>query len=180
MASLGIVRNGALQEAAAASWMTLGAFVVQIAVAIPIGLIGLATGMASREASQRTDALGAIAGQGSIAEFILAVVVAAAFEEVAFRGFLMPRMRVLTGSWPLAVVAVSLAFGLGHVYEGALAVIQTAFLGAYFSALLLLRRRLLGPIMAHAAFNTVMLLIVRLLLNSGLVDRLKELAPHAQ
>jgi membrane protease YdiL (CAAX protease family) len=178
VAALGIVRQGALRELVAASWMTAGAFGVQIAGAIPIGLVGMATGIMQREASQRTEALGAIAGQGSIAEFIAAVVVAAAFEELAFRGFLMPRLRVVTGSWPWAVAAVSVVFGLGHVYEGALAVAQTALLGVYFSAMMLLRRRLLGPTVAHAAFNTVMLLVVRLVLTSGLVEQLKALAPH--
>jgi membrane protease YdiL (CAAX protease family) len=178
LASIGIVRKGALRELVASTWMTAGAFGVQIAVAIPIAILGVLTGIMNREASQRTETLGVIAGQGSIAEFMVAVVVAAAFEEVAFRGFLTPRMRVLTGSWPVAIVVISVVFGLGHVYEGALAVGQTAFLGVYFSVLLLARRRLLGPTLAHAGFNTVMLLLVRLLLQSGLVERLKEVTPH--
>ena len=158
--------------------MTAGAFGVQIAAAIPIAIVGVLTGIMNREASQRSETLGVIAGQGSIAEFMLAVVVAAAFEEIAFRGFLTPRVRTLTGSWPWAIVVVSVVFGLGHIYEGALAVAQTAFLGVYFSVLLLARRRLLGPTLAHAGFNTVMLLLVRLLLQSGLVERLKALTPH--
>jgi len=178
LGALGIVREGALRELMASTWMTAGAFGVQIAAAIPIAILGVLTGIMKHEASQRSETLGVIAGQGSIAEFMVAVVVAAAFEEVAFRGFLTPRMRVLTGSWPLAIAVVSVVFGLGHVYEGALAVGQTAFLGVYFSALLLARRRLLGPTLAHAGFNAVMLLLVRLFLQSGLVERLKELAPH--
>jgi membrane protease YdiL (CAAX protease family) len=178
LAALGIVREGALRELVASTWMTAGAFGVQIAAAIPIAILGVLTGIINREASQRTETLGVIAGQGSIAEFMVAVVVAAAFEEVAFRGFLTPRMRVLTGSWPWAIVVVSVVFGLGHVYEGALAVGQTAFLGVYFSVLLLARRRLLGPTLAHAGFNAVMLLLVRVLMQSGLVERLKELTPH--
>jgi uncharacterized protein len=178
LAALGIVREGALRELAAGAWMTLGTFAVQMAVAIPVALIGAVAGIVTREASQRTEALGVIATQGSVTEFLPAVIAAAAFEEVAFRGFLVPRLRALTGSWPLAVVAVSIVFGLGHVYEGALAVAQTAFLGIYFSAMLLLRRRLLGPIAAHAAFNTAMLLVVRALLTNGVLERLKELAPH--
>jgi membrane protease YdiL (CAAX protease family) len=178
VASLGIARLGALSELAAGAWMTLGTFAVQIAVAIPVALIGALAGIVNHEASQRTEALGVIAGQGSVVEFIPAVIAAAAFEEVAFRGFLVPRLRQITGSWPLAVVGVSVVFGLGHVYEGALAVVQTACLGMYFSAMLLLRRRLLGPIAAHAAFNTAMLLVVRALLAGGVLDRLKALAPH--
>jgi len=178
LAAIGIVRAGALREVLASTWMTAGTFGVQIASAIPIAIIGVLTGILKDEASQRTEALGMIAGQGSIAEFMLAVVVAAAFEEVAFRGFLTPRMRSLTGSWPWAIVVVSVVFGLGHLYEGPLAVGQTAFLGVYFSVLLLARRRLLGPTLAHAGFNAAMLLFVRFLLQSGLVEQLKQLAPH--
>jgi membrane protease YdiL (CAAX protease family) len=178
VAALGLVREGALRELAAATWMTLGTFAVQFAVAVPVALVGALAGIVNREASQRTEALGVIATQGSVTEFIPAVIAAAAFEEVAFRGFLVPRLRALTGSWPVAIVTMSIVFGLGHVYEGALAVAQTAFLGVYFSAMLLLRRRLLGPIAAHAAFNTAMLLVVRALLTSGVLERLNELVPH--
>jgi membrane protease YdiL (CAAX protease family) len=178
LAAVGIVRAGAARELLAASWMALGTFGVQIVVAIPIGIIGILSGVMQHEATQRTQALGAIAGQASIGEFIVPLLVAAAFEELAFRGFLVPRMRVLLGSWVWAVLAVSVLFGLGHFYEGALAVVQTAFLGIYFSAMLLLRRRLLGPTVAHAAFNTVMLLVVRFVLQSGVVEQLKQMAPH--
>jgi uncharacterized protein len=178
LAAIGIVRKGALRELVASTWMTLGAFGVQIAVAIPVGIIGVLTGVMNREASQRTEALGVIAGQGSVGEFVVGIAVAAAFEEVAFRGFLTPRMRAVTGSWPLSIAIVSVAFGLGHTYEGVLAVVQTAFLGAYFSLVLLARRRLLGPTVAHAGFNTAMFLLVRLVIEGGVVDRLKELAPH--
>lgn len=178
MATLGLVRVGAPRELVAAIWMTLGTFFVQVAVAIPVGLIALGLGILNRENEQRTQALGAIAKQGSIVEFALAAIVAAAFEEIAFRGFLVPRMRWLVRSWVWAVVLVSLIFGAGHFYEGPLATIQTAFLGAWFASLMLARRRLIGPITAHAAFNTVMLIVVRVLTNSHLVEKLKALSHH--
>jgi membrane protease YdiL (CAAX protease family) len=178
VATLGLARKDALREVLAATWMTLGVFAVQIVVAIPVGLIGMATGILKHENAQRTETVGLIARQGSIPEFALAAVVAAAFEEIAFRGFLVPRMRRLVGSWGLAVVLVSVVFGAGHFYEGTLAIIQTAFIGAYFAVMLLARRRLLAPILAHAAFDTIMLLVVRLLLASDVLERLKALAPR--
>ncbi|HEY6463971.1 MAG TPA: CPBP family glutamic-type intramembrane protease [Polyangiaceae bacterium] len=178
LSALGIARKGALSELFASTWMTLGTFGVQVAVAIPVGIIGVLTGVIDREASQRTQTLGMIADQGSVAEFVLGVIVAAAFEEVAFRGFFTPRLRALIGSWPWSVVIISLLFGLGHTYEGALAVVQTAFLGAYFSACFLVRRRLLGPWLAHAAFNTGMFLVIRFLARPEVLEKLKQLAPH--
>jgi membrane protease YdiL (CAAX protease family) len=176
--ALGIAGRGAWRELLASSWMALGTFGVQIAVAIPVGIIGVLTGTMEREASQRTGALQTIASQGSVPEFIAGVAVAAAFEEVAFRGFLTPRVRVLTGSWPWAIAVVSVLFGAGHLYEGPLAIVQTAGLGVYFSVLLLARRRLLGPTVAHAAFNTAMFLIARLLMDGRLLERLRAMAPH--
>ncbi|HEY1956455.1 MAG TPA: CPBP family glutamic-type intramembrane protease [Polyangiaceae bacterium] len=177
-ASIGLVRAGASRELLAAVWITVGTFFVQIVVAIPIGIIGMMLGILNRENEQRTQTLGAIAQQGSIVEFALAAIVAAAFEEIAFRGFLVPRMKTLVRSWVLAVFLVSVIFGAGHVYEGILATIQTAFLGAWFAATMLARRRLIGPITAHAAFNTIMLIVIRVVTTTHIVDRLKTLAPH--
>ena len=175
--TLGIARVGMARELVAASWMTAGAFAVQIAMAIPIAAIGAMFSGADREGSQRLGALRMIADQGSLPEIVVGLGVAAAFEELAFRGFLVPRMRMLTGSWGLAIGLVSVVFGIGHLYEGAMAVAQTALLGVYFSILLLWRRRIVGPIVAHATFNAFMLLLVRVILQSGAIEKLKELTP---
>jgi len=176
--ALGLARAGLAKEIVASTWMTFGAFATTVAVAIPVGLVGMATGVLEKESAQRTETLTMIASQGSILEFALAAIVAAAFEEIAFRGFLTPRMRSLVGSWPLAIVAVSTIFGLGHVYEGLLAIVQTAFLGAYFAAMMMVRRRLAGVALAHAAFNTVMLIFVRVVSSTNLIERLKAMS-HA-
>jgi membrane protease YdiL (CAAX protease family) len=64
------------------------------------------------------------------------------------------------------------------MYEGTLAVAQTAILGLYFTAAFLARRRLLAVVVAHATFNAVMFVFVRAILASGAIDRLKALAPH--
>ena len=178
VSSLGLVRAGALRELLASIWMTMGAFAVQFIVAIPVGIIGMAAGVLAHENEQRTQTLGVIAKQGSVLEFTLAAVFATAFEEIAFRGFLLPRTRRLVGSWPIAVVLVSIVFGAGHLYEGPLATIQTAFLGAYFAAMMLLRRRLVGPIAAHAAFDTVMIVVIRVVMDHHVIERLKALTAH--
>jgi membrane protease YdiL (CAAX protease family) len=177
LSALGLVGQGAMRELGAAAWMTAGTFAVQIVAAVPIGLLGLAMGILEHEGEQRTAALGTLSVQASGVEFAVAFAIAATFEELAFRAFLMPRVRAMTGSWAVAIGLVSVVFGLGHVYEGLLAVVQTAILGIYFSAMFLLRRRLLGPAVAHAAFDTVMLLVVRAVAASGLVESLRHLAP---
>ena len=103
------------------------------------------------------------------------MIVAATFEELTFRAFSIPRMRVIVGSWPIAVVLVAIIFGAGHVYEGAIATFQTAMLGVFFAIAMLIRRRILGPSLAHAAFNTIMLLVIRLIASSHILERLKSM-----
>jgi membrane protease YdiL (CAAX protease family) len=175
LGSLGIVKEKALHEALHAIWMTAGAFATMFVVAIPIAIIGMRSGVVEREGAQRSETLGTIAAQGSMIELALAMVIAAAFEEITFRAFLTPRMRVIVGSWPIAVVLVAIVFGAGHVYEGFIATFQTAMLGVFFAIAMLIRHRILGPSLAHAAFNTIMLVAIRIVVSSHLLERLKEL-----
>jgi membrane protease YdiL (CAAX protease family) len=178
LSALGLVRDGARQELRAAFGATLGVFGVQVAAALPIAAIGAVLGLAEHEASRRLDTLGRLTGQGSAPEFLVALIVAASFEEIAFRAFLTPRLRSLTGSWIVSAVVVSLVFGLGHVYEGTMAVLQTAILGLYFTAVFLWRRRLVAVIVAHATFNAVMFVLVAILSHSHAIQGLKGLGPH--
>lgn len=176
ISSLGIVREGAPMEIVHATWMTVGAFATIFICAIPVAIAGaLGAGAVQQEGAQRSETLGTIAAQGSFAEIIIAMIVAATFEEITFRAFLIPRMRVIVGSWPIAVFLVAIIFGAGHVYEGVIATYQTAMLGVFFAIAMLIRRRILGPSLAHAAFNTIMLLVIRLVASSHLLERLRSM-----
>jgi membrane protease YdiL (CAAX protease family) len=157
-------------------WMTVGAFATVFVAAIPIAIAGaLGASAVQREGTARSETLGTIAAQGSFGEIIVAMIIAAAFEELTFRAFLVPRMRVIVGSWPLAILFVSIIFGAGHVYEGAIATFQTAMLGVFFAIMMLIRCRILGPSLAHAAFNTVMLLAIRIITSSHVLERLRSM-----
>jgi membrane protease YdiL (CAAX protease family) len=175
LSAIGIVREGALREVRASFLVALGTFGAQIAAALPIAVLGAIAGIAEREAKQRAGTITMMADQGSIPTFVAALIVAAAFEEIAFRAFLTPRLRSMTGSWIAAAAIASLVFGAGHLYEGTLAVAQTAVLGIYFTVVYVLRRRVISVSLAHAMFNTVMFLVARVLLPS--VMRLKGLSP---
>ena len=61
-------------------------------------------------------------------------------------------------------------FGLGHFYEGTLAVFQTAVLGAFF--VFLYRFRLPSVMVAHAAFTTINFALMLWLQRSGLLEKL--------
>ena len=175
LSSLGIVADGAPREVLHATWMTVGAFVTMFVVAIPIAIIGMRSNVVQQAGAARSETLGTIAAQGSFVEIVIAMIIAAAFEEITFRAFLIPRMRVIVGSWPIAVILVSIIFGAGHVYEGVIATFQTAMLGVYFAITMLIRRRILGPSLAHAGFNTIMLLVIRVVTSSHLLERLERL-----
>lgn len=98
---------------------------------------------------------GLIAGDASIAVTALLMLLVALYEEAAARGVLLQRLLTLTGGHRLAAAVVSsLLFSLGHFYQGAYGVVQTAVFG-FVLALFVLRWRSLWPvILAHAAINT--------------------------
>jgi membrane protease YdiL (CAAX protease family) len=178
LSALGIAQAGATTELAVAIPAIGGVFVVQVVAAIPIAILSSLGSFGTHEATERLDTLSRLSGQTSMPEIVVSLVVAAAFEEVAFRAFLTPRVRRLSGSWVVAALLVSGLFGLGHVYEGTIAIAQTAILGLYFTAVFLMRRRLLAVVASHASFNAIMFVFVRLIVASGAVEKLKALAPH--
>jgi len=72
-------------------------------------------------------------------------------EEIAFRGYLMTRLRILgkTKTWLMPVVVSSLTFGILHAYQSLPGVIILSVYGLMF-ALLYIRTRSLWPcIIAH-------------------------------
>lgn len=91
----------------------------------------------------------------------LAMLFTAFYEEVLARGFLLTRSRtLLAGAWG-PVLLSSLLFGLGHFYQGWLGVVQTALVGVVFARLALYWGTLWPVILAHAALNTVSLIVLR-------------------
>jgi membrane protease YdiL (CAAX protease family) len=124
-----------------------------------------------REATARSGVLVTLFGGTPMLAFVLAMIVTATFEEVVFRGFLLPRLRVATGSWGVAIAVSSLAFGAGHLYEGLVAIVQTTALGVFFSLAFLRRRRLLPVVLAHASFNVIVFGILTFLSRSGAMPK---------
>ncbi len=85
-------------------------------------------------------------------------------EEFMFRGFLLHFLTGqmagglslnLTAAWLLS----SLAFGLGHLYQGALGVLRTGLAGLMFGLLALLSGSLLLPMVLHVLVDAAVLWI---------------------
>lgn len=72
-------------------------------------------------------------------------------EEVAFRGYLITRLRLLgkTKSWILPVFVASIIFGSGHSYQGLSGFILLSVYGAMFAALFIKTGSLWPCIIAH-------------------------------
>lgn len=82
-------------------------------------------------------------------------------EELVFRGFLLyylgayiPQLNLLE-----KVLLVSLFFGLGHLYQGRIAIVSTGVVGLVFAGFYLMTGSLLLPVLAHAAMDARVLLI---------------------
>jgi len=73
-------------------------------------------------------------------------------EEVAFRGYLMTRLRILTksDSWALPTVVSAIAFGICHAYQGVPGFIMLTIYGAMFSWLYIRTGTLWPAIIAHS------------------------------
>lgn len=94
-------------------------------------------------------------------------------EEMAYRGYVLERAAALGNHAPAAyvsaVVAVSLLFGLGHLYQGLAGVIGSSVSGLFFGMLYLMgRRNLWLPILAHGFSDTIGLVLIYFGLAPGL------------
>ncbi len=84
-------------------------------------------------------------------------------EEVLFRGYLQKQFsRLLRNRW-IAVVVVSILFGLGHGYEGPQRMLLIALLGLAFGIMSLLRNSLRPAMIAHTLQDTISGLLLRTL-----------------
>jgi membrane protease YdiL (CAAX protease family) len=92
--------------------------------------------------------------------FVFLSLAAGVGEEVAFRGFAVPGLALLTGSdWGAALIS-SVAFGLLHGYQGGLGVARTGAMGLLLATAFLLSGSLWPAILAHSILDLVSGLIL--------------------
>ena len=90
--------------------------------------------------------------------FALVVMIAGGVREEIQRGFVLRRFEQYLGGGGAGLVIFSVLFGLGHVDQGYDVVLATAILGAFWAAIYLRRRSILGPMVGHAGFNLAQVL----------------------
>ncbi|HYO57229.1 type II CAAX prenyl endopeptidase Rce1 family protein [Archangium sp.] len=177
-AQLGLGRAGLGRELLIGIPVLFGAYAVHLAVSLPLAALAAYFKLAGKEALARKEVATGLVEMGlGVPAFAAAMVLVAGFEELTFRGFLVPRLRVVLGHWHAAVLVSAVLFGLGHFYEGTLAVVQTAVLGAYFGFIFISRFRLPSVMLAHAGFNTINFALMLWLQRSGLLEKLTGQPP---
>jgi len=107
-------------------------------------------------------AFNGLVGNAALLAVYLALnwVLAAFGEEAVWRGYALPRAAEFFGSgaraFVIALVAVNVAFGLAHLYQGPSGVIQATVGGVLLGVLYLVTgRNLLAPILAHGVGNSI-------------------------
>ena len=95
--------------------------------------------------------------------FVLVAITAGVCEEILYRGFLIHYFRDLPVSIGLigALILSSCVFGLAHLYQGVVGIVQTTILGAIFGLIFIVTGRLLLPMVLHALIDLRILLILR-------------------
>jgi membrane protease YdiL (CAAX protease family) len=76
------------------------------------------------------------------------------YEELAARGFLLARFRCAMRGRLAPVVLSSMVFGVGHLYQGALGVLQTTLIGVILAVYTVRWGTLWPAVIAHALLNT--------------------------
>lgn len=96
----------------------------------------------------------------SLIMLVLVWTLAAFGEELAYRGYVLERAAALLGdsdrAYVAAMIAVSVLFGLGHIYQGPAGVVGSTISGLLFGGLYLAcGRNLWVPILAHGISDTI-------------------------
>ncbi|MPY87713.1 MAG: CPBP family intramembrane metalloprotease [Luteitalea sp.] len=92
---------------------------------------------------------------GSAIAFAVVAIVAGGVREEVQRAFVLHRFEQhLGGAW-LGLIIFSLAFGLGHLIQGYDAALLTGLFGLLWGIVYLRRLSIVAPVVSHAVFNTV-------------------------
>lgn len=85
-------------------------------------------------------------------QFLLAIALVAVIalaEETIFRGYLILRLKAITGNTLMAALLSAALFSLGHGYEGSAGVVTVGFMGLVFAFVYMWRQNLVAPIVMH-------------------------------
>jgi len=99
--------------------------------------------------------------------FIAISITAGIVEEIVYRGFVLWYLAQLMPLWA-AVIASSIAFGLGHSYQGAMGALRCGLIGLAFAIFYIVSGSIWLPIVAHAVLDILQgMMLVELFRENG-------------
>ena len=110
-------------------------------------------------ALERNPLTDTIQSPGQLALFILAAIIAGGIKEELQRAFILRRFQHHLGGSTIGVIVWSLVFGVGHYVQGAQGIFVATVYGFILGIFYLTRGSLIGPITAHAVYDTLALLL---------------------
>jgi membrane protease YdiL (CAAX protease family) len=125
---------------------------IGIAVAVLLTIQKLAPGLHTVETNPLQSLLNS---PRDVWLFALVVLVAGGVREEMQRAFLLHRFEQYLGGGRVGVIVTSVAFGAGHLIQGADAAIATGLLGAFWGVVYLRRRSILAPMVSHSLFDLI-------------------------
>jgi uncharacterized protein len=94
---------------------------------------------------------------------VLLVAVVAVTEETIFRGYLLLRLKALSGNEVFAVILSTLIFTMGHVYEGGAGLGAVALMGLIFAFVYLRTGSLVASVVMHFLQDFAFMVVIPLL-----------------
>jgi membrane protease YdiL (CAAX protease family) len=135
----------------------VGSIVITFGVGATLELLLRSLGLEVPDVQQALQDL--VTGPAAPIAIVAIVCLAPIGEELLFRGMLFQALRQRFGFWP-AALASGLVFGVIHGEP--LVIFITAVFGVYLAWVFHHRGTLLVPIIVHALFNTLSVLLIRL------------------
>lgn len=144
-------------------WGSLVVKMLAFAVLWSVFQLGFTMPVANHLSGQQQDLSGFDGLQGNLGMLLglllLSWTLAAFGEEIAYRGYLLTRLREAAGGDRLAlalgILASSVLFGLGHTEQGLIGVLVVSLDAVAWSLLRVHYRTLWAPILAHGFNNTL-------------------------
>ncbi len=135
-------------------WRSVVVWVVALS-AISLALAPLGVRMRRRLGIEETPFLKQILPRSRMekAVFALLALIAGFGEEIAYRGYAIGTLTLITGSMPVAVVVSSAAFGVLHTYQGWIGIVRTGLLGTVLAGVFLISDSIWPAIAVHASLD---------------------------
>lgn len=156
LATVGLRRQGCGVDLALAL-ATLGTAVgCMYVVMFPLVLLWP---LAREQMIENTQRLTEMVPRMPIAGYVVLMLVVGGYEELFFRGFLLPRLRRAFGSWVVAIVLTTILFTLPHAADQTwIALIPITIMSIVFCIITAWRKSILPAAGAHTIFNLSVLM----------------------